>query len=157
MHVCRLVIPLLAVAYLPGRPDGNAKDSFVGGCSLIGCADGFSGSFSPPFTAAGEYVVTADIDGQESTRAGRLPLGEDWVGEGDLQLSLSGSALPDDQHSLPGFFLPQAGFSTLEMTVTHDGMEVARWSLSPDWEVIQPNGPGCGPTCTVAGASLSWP
>jgi len=157
------LLPLvLSPACRPGESPGSDKDSAPGigtglDCGGIACEDGFNGAFAPAFTVHGAYVFTADIDGAVSTCAGSLPLGGDFACDGELQLTRSGSALPDDEHSLPSFLIYQAGFSTLNLTVTRDGVEEASWSESPEWELYQPNGADCGPTCTVAGATLSWP
>ena len=141
--------------------DGEGKDSSSGttmpGCTEIGCVDGFNGVFSPAFTAPGAYVFTVDIDGAVSTCAGNLPFDGDFACDGDLGVNLSGTALPDDEHSLPGFYLSPTEFAELQLMVERDGVEEAAWTLSPEWSTFQPNGPGCEPTCTSAGADLSWP
>ncbi|MGC6493707.1 MAG: hypothetical protein ACON5B_12795 [Myxococcota bacterium] len=134
------------------KPDIQPLD-----CTEIGCSDGLDGMFSPAFTAQGAYVFTLEAEGFTSTCTGQLPLDEDFVCKGDLQVTRSGSALPDSEHSLPSFRIFSSGFAEFSLTVTLDGAEVASWNVSPQWDTIQPNGAGCDPICDVADVTLSWP
>ena len=156
----------LCILFLGCRPpeDDDAKETGSAGsasdgldCTEIGCVDGFSGQFAPAFTAAGAYVFTLDLDGAGSTCAGTLPFNDDFSCDGALGVTLSGTALPPSDQSLPGFQIMQTDFATLQLTVTRDGAEEASWTLTPEWETYAPNGPECGPVCTSAGAELSWP
>ena len=155
-----LFLSLILIACNTGEV-GEEKDSDFGttmpGCTEIGCADGFNGEFSPAFTTQGAYVFPLDLDGVTSSCTGSLPLNDGFSCDGDLGVSQSGSALPDDEHSLPGFYVSRYDFAQLQLTVERDGVEVASWSVSPEWSTFQPNGPECGPTCTSASANLSWP
>lgn len=161
LRTCCLLFPLAAC-----RPatDAAPKESGLGiggtsgiDCTEIGCADGYSGEFSPPFTTAGDYEFTLSLDGDPSSCQGSLPIRDDFTCEGVLQLTVSGSALPDDEHSLPGFFVYRTDFSELVLTVTRDGVEAARWEERPEWVVSQPNGPDCEPTCTQAASTFRRP
>ena len=157
---------LLIMMTLGCRPaeETSAKETGSAGswtdgmdCTEIGCMDGFNGEFAPAFTTPGAYVFTLNLEGSVSTCAGSLPLNDDFNCDGALGVTLSGSALPDSEHSLPGFQILQFDFVTLQLTVTRDGTEEASWTVTPEWEAFAPNGPECGPVCTSAGASLSWP
>lgn len=163
MNPRMLLLSLMTLGCRPAE-ETSTKETGSGGswtdgmdCTEIGCVDGFSGEFSPAFTTPGAYAFTLDLDGSVSTCAGSLPLNDDFNCDGALGVTLSGSALPDSEHSLPGFQILQFDFVTLQLTVTRDGTEEASWTVTPEWETFAPNGPECGPVCTSAGARLSWP
>ena len=163
MHRPLLILCALTFGCIPdgetAAKESGAAGSRSGGidCTEIGCADGFSGQFSPAFTAAGAYVFTLALDGAVSTCAGTLPFNDDFSCDGALGLTLSGTALPPSDQSLPGFEIRQIDFATLQLTVTRDGTEEASWTVTPTWDTVAPNGPECGPVCTTAGAELTWP
>jgi hypothetical protein len=146
-----IVLALFAMACGPVQPIGG------GMCTEIGCSDGFDGRFSPEFTEPGDYEFILEIDGVTSTCAYSLPLDDSGSCDGVLQVVRSGSALPASEHSLPSFSIFEVGFAEFTLTVTRDGVEEASWTESPEWEVLQPNGPECGPTCEVAGVTLTRP
>jgi hypothetical protein len=136
-------------------PAGDPTDSgSVLGCTEIGCSDGFAGTFSPELEEQGSYLFTLDLDGVRSTCTVTLPIIASESCDGPLQISRSGSALPESEHSLPGFMIFSSDFSTYTLTIERDGVEILSWTEEPEWETYQPNGEGCEPICESAGSTL---
>ena len=126
-------------------------------CTEIGCSDGINGQFSPELTAHGDYVFTLDLDGEVTTCALTLPLVDSQSCEGPLQVTKSGSALPESDQSFPSFMIFETGFESYTLTIELDGVELLSWTESPEWEIVRPNGEGCDPVCELASATVAVP
>jgi hypothetical protein len=126
-------------------------------CTEIGCSDSFDAQFSPVLDVQGEYLFTLELDGQVTTCTLTLPLGESQFCDAPLQISQSGSALPESEHHLPSFTIFETGFTTYTLTIELDGIELVSWTEEPEWEVIQPNGEGCDPVCEIASSTVVIP
>ena len=127
------------------------------GCTQIGCSDSFEADFQPILDAQGEYLFTLDVDGAVTTCTVTLPLAETQSCDGPLQILRSGSALPESEHSLPSFTIFETGFVSYTLTIELDGVELVRWTEEPEWDVVQPNGEGCAPSCEVARSTVVIP
>lgn len=94
-------------------------------CTLIGCDDGWSveivGDLPPT------YTVRARVDG-------------DVV----ASVNCSPAASCPDRIFLSGVTAAQA-----ELEIVGDGVDL-RWQVTPNYETVQPNGPGCPPICQQA-------
>jgi hypothetical protein len=126
-------------------------------CTQIGCSDGFTLALEPALRSAGAYELTIIADGQTITCTTALPFDEAALGgcsSDGAWISLSGTALPEDQQSIDGLGLSSTP-AHIEVQILRDGALVASGSYSPEWAVVQPNGPECGPTCTQASDRLS--
>jgi hypothetical protein len=136
----------------PGSEPGDALS-----CTEIGCSDGLEGRFSPEIVTQGEYLFTLDIEGQVTTCTVTLPLAETHSCDAPLQIMRSGSALPETEHSLPGFSIFEAGFVSYTLTIALDGVEIVSVTEEPDWATVQPNGEGCEPVCEMADSTVVLP
>ena len=149
-------LPLLALTVAcDEKPLTDTGEYFD--CSEIGCTDGYEADFSPALEAQGDYVFTLDLDGEVTTCTVALPLVETESCDGPLQITRSGSALPESEHSLPSFTIFETGFESYTLTIELDGVELVSWTEAPGWELVQPNGEGCEPICEVAHSTVVVP
>ncbi len=148
-----ILLPLLLVAC--GSPDDTA-----GFCTEIGCVDGYSLDLEHALPwSAGDWSFVLDLDGDIVTCGTTLPFDEHEPGgcdADDVMLVRSGTALPPAEQEVDGLEVGRVDLGTVIVTVFLDGVQVATETFTPVWETIQPNGPGCEPTCRVAGDSLAF-
>jgi hypothetical protein len=132
-------------------------------CTLIGCEDGLNVELRPESGwPAGEYRFQIRADDVAVTCRGSLPLPSCAESpsvtcdtEGLVQIVESGCALPPDSHAFPGLrFDPKLRPQKVEIAITQDGRRVGRSDFVPSFQRVQPNGPGCPPTCEVAHAVI---
>jgi hypothetical protein len=127
------------------------------GCTEIGCSDGFTLTLEPVLRSPGAYELTILADGQTITCHTSLPFDEAALGGCSSQeawIGLNGTALPEDQQSIDSFGLSSTP-DEVAVQILRDGALVASNSYRPEWTVVQPNGPDCGPTCTQASDRMS--
>ena len=122
-------------------------------CTLLGCQSGTRIQFS--LRGAGIYVFEVTVDGAKTTCTATLPLTASPATacpRDDVRLTLSGSSLPADQHSLEGLELTTTTARTITVRATRDGQLVGESTKSPDYRTgPPPNGEGCAPDgCTSA-------
>lgn len=151
------IVPVVALfAIMCG---GNG---FGGGqrCTEIGCADGLMvGVTSDARWPAGEYRFVIDVEGTTTTCTGALPLPECGTQaitcdrEGVVRISESGCALPADQHAFGDLYFEET-LPSVRVEILHEERSVAMGSFTPTYQTLQPNGPGCGPTCRNASVQL---
>lgn len=136
-------------------------------CTEIGCQDGLVIGFRPDAGwPAGEYRFEIRTDGFEVACSGSLPLAS-CAGpaameggrnvscdvDGVVQVGESGCAMPAGTHGFPELlFDPGVRPGRVELRVTRDGQLVGEESIVPQYQRLQPNGPGCEPTCEFASA-----
>lgn len=149
-------LPLLALVVACDEKPPADTGAFLD-CTEIGCSDSYDADFSPALTAQGDYVFTLDIDGEITTCIMALPLVETESCDAPLQITRSGSALPESEHSLPSFTILETGFESYTLTIELDGVELVSWTEEPEWELVQPNGEGCEPVCEVARSTVMVP
>lgn len=132
--------------------DGVFGDDSMGkACTDIGCVDGLF--FDMALVTPGAWTVTLTADGTPYTCTGEVPFSGAEACDAPLSWGLSGTALPADDQYIDGLSYFGTA-SEVSVTVTLDGATVHEAVFTPTWVVSQPNGPGCGPTCTSASASL---
>ena len=154
-----LSLSLLAslVACDEKEPASDSGVDFGYDCTEIGCTDGLQGEFQPELKTQGTYVFTLDLDGAVSTCSLTLPIVDSESCTGALQITRSGSALADSEHSLPSFRIDEIGFTSYTLTAELDGTELFSVTEEPDWELVHPNGEECGPTCEIASTTVAVP
>ena len=123
-------------------------------CTEIGCIDGFVVEFRRGDWSAGDYEVEVTLDGVTTLCSVTLPfdsceIPDPCLGPTEIQLGLSGCALPDNQHSIPEVHILTTP-ELVEIRVSQDGTEIGSGEFAPDYEQVMPNGPRCEPTCNVA-------
>jgi hypothetical protein len=112
---------------------------------------------------AGEYELSFDLDGTAVTCKGSLPLKPCEQGPAlscaptdRVQVGESGCALPADQHGWSDVQIAESP-ARVQVTIRH-GAEVLHTSeIQPQYKTLQPNGPGCEPTCRSASGAIAVP
>jgi hypothetical protein len=126
-------------------------------CTDMGCTDGYDLGFS--VSTPGTWSFDLSIDGAPVHCQATLPLREsnpDGCDADDVGLVLSGSALPDSEHSIEGLGVWRVGVETIELTVTRDDAPVWSGTLHPAYETLAPNGEACGPVCSYAHEDVAF-
>jgi hypothetical protein len=113
-------------------------------CTLIGCNDGVNVQYSAAL-APGDYEV--DI----ATSLGSATCSLTVTAEGSAD-QCSGT-LANVTAGSRQLFVPGRP-TDIAIQITGEAGEVADDSFTPDYEVSQPNGPGCGPECHNAEVEL---
>ncbi len=126
-------------------------------CTLIGCESGLTVALQAATWPSGSWRVEAKVGDETRSCTVTIPLPSDGqaVCAGALRLGTSGSALVAAQQSLSSVHLPDTP-TAVTLTVLRDGSVLASKTFSPSYTSSEPNGPGCGPTCTQANAALNW-
>lgn len=139
------MLALLATAAAAACTDLNPQSVGPDACTLIGCQD----QVSVKFVRVGsfEYDATVTLDGKAGTfRCGAM----------GVQNAVGVSVARCDQTGFVVLGRP----ASLEVSVTcgvgPDDAGVVRCSgsLKPVYKTVQPNGPGCAPTCYQAEVTL---
>ncbi len=149
---------VLASLLLPLTACGD-KDGGVVDCTQIGCTDGLEITLDSDFQTQGSYEAVVLADGETLTCTAVLPLPSDGGSSCDAEgmwWGTSGSALEESEHRLLGWYLP-SGPAEVSLSVTRDTEQVLSAELSPEYEVVAPNGEECGPVCTWALETVSNP
>lgn len=144
---------MLSVVLFSACGSDEAEDA----CTAIGCSNGFTLNFNASSWAPGKYRIELVVDGVDGTCEATLPLtstSKSTCTLPDVQLGLSGSALPAAEQGLVGLMwtsLPKE----VEIKMFLDDNALGQpWSFEPMYQTTQPNGATCGPTCT--NASDTW-
>lgn len=135
----------------------EGSDSIGPICTEMGCIDGLSVAFEPPLMGKGTYTYDVTVDGTAYSCDATIPLeGSSTVcGTGGVvSIYLSGSELDPGQQSLPGLHV-EGTPKSVQIQVHRDKALVADADLSPKYQVVQPNGPDCEPTCHSAAADVA--
>ena len=142
-------------ALLLACTDGD--DSTHGGaCTEMGCIDGLSVTFEPALAGKGTYTFDVTVDGTAYSCDATIPLeGSSTVcGTGGVvSIYLSGTELDPSEQSLPGLHV-EGTPKSVQIQVHRDKALVADADLSPKYQVTQPNGPDCPPTCNSAAVDV---
>ena len=126
-------------------------------CTEMGCIDGLSVTFDPPLAGKGTYTFDVTVDGTAYSCDATIPLeGSSTVcGTGGVvSIFLSGTELDPGQQSLPGLHV-EGTPKSVQIQVHRDKALVADADLSPKYQVVQPNGPDCEPTCHSAAVDVA--
>lgn len=140
----------------PASPEPRA-------CTEIGCIDGLHIELEPNASwAPGRYRFVLEAGGAEQVCEATIPLPPceappvTCSGASFAQIGASGCAMPPAQHGFATIHFPDA-HEQVRVLVERDGEPLLDQALQPTYRTLQPNGPGCGPTCRSANARLSVP
>jgi len=136
---------------------GGGLGGSVSGCTAIGCPTGIDVRFDPPITVPGAYSFVVVIDGMGVAHCGAsLPLTgvQRGCSSPEYIVMLSGSALPPDQHSLPGMHLTVTTGTSVTIMVQRSGVEVANTTFSPNFMSSYPNGQRCDISPCITAAAV---
>ena len=143
----------------PLGPGCNEMCALMDACSEAGCSSGVTLSLeaADDVLPAGSYGVALDLDG--SSEDCSFTVSED-PGACAMPPCVTDSTC-NAQYLLTEH--PQRVELTLGVivqlgvSVTRDGTEIASQQFAPTYEIVAPNGPGCGPNCAAAAVSLPLP
>ena len=138
------LLPLLLTAC----PELDSTD-----CTSMGCVDGVEVYFTGASHGSGVYTVDIDLHGEQIHCQATIPLetdDSDGCDDSRVSLFLSGSELDPSEQSVDGFFLDSTEPSAMAVTVSFDEGQIGYSAFDIGYEELQPNGPGCEPTCRYA-------
>lgn len=131
-------------------------------CSEIGCKSGLELELARPTPwPHGSYRFTLSIDGKSASCDGKLPLEPCERGptfkcsDPSLSVSENGCALPAEQHAVSGLSSTATAATKVSLVIEHQGALQATAQLTPAFQTVQPNGPGCEPVCESASLRLN--
>jgi len=137
--------------------DGSGIGSMA--CTLIGCEDQFMATLTVDATMvpAGMHTVQVTADGVVASCAFQFPPD---VGLGVPCSSAFGLTIVPDQ-TIAGRFTERITFSgtpsLVEVQQLVGGTVIFDQTVSPTYQMNQPNGPGCGPICEQANVLWTIP
>ncbi len=143
---------ILFLGALPACEDIDSLD-----CTSLGCTDGVEVFFSRAAFEPGIYTVTVDMHGDIVVCQATIPLETDTTdgcNDPRAMLYLSGSALDTSEQSVDGFFLDDTDARAMAVTVAFEGDQIGYAAFEPDYQLLQPNGEDCEPTCLYASNEL---
>lgn len=133
-------------------------------CTTVGCGPATSVTLTPEsgVLPGGTYLITVDLDGDETACSFNLP--DDVPESGEVgYIECAGDA--SQVHAL---LRPRAGANNmvvelniadeapqLGIEVTRDGQSILSRQLQPSYTTSYPNGPECSPACPHADISLT--
>ncbi len=131
-------------------------------CTEMGCQSGLDIELvRPTGWPPGSYRITLRIDDKSASCEGNLPLEPCERGptfrcsDASLSIAESGCALPADQHAIGGLSSTVTEASKASLVIEHQGALQATAQLTPVFQTVQPNGPGCEPVCQSASLRLT--
>lgn len=120
-------------------------------CTEMGCQTGARVAFRTAHWDPGSYRVQIAADGKKTECNVTIPLPTDTdkpaCDNDHALLELNGALLPVHAQSLGGVQVLRRA-DEISVQITRDGHELASRTFTPRWREVQPNGPGCPPTCT---------
>ena len=130
-------------------------------CTTLGCTSGLELQLvrATPWPP-GTYRITLRVDDKSTSCEGKLPLEPCDRGptfrctDASLSVAESGCALPADQHAITGLSSKGTQAKKVSLAIEHQGSIQASAQLSPTFQTVQPNGPGCEPVCETAAMRL---
>ena len=125
------------------------------GCTEIGCDDGFVVTFARSSWTPGEYVFSADMDGEVSSVTITLdetscdPIVTDQ-GPEFIELVITSCTDPANWSMDIDYMFLSTTAEAVDLTVTQDGDVLGIGVLTPTYDEERPNGRGCEPVCLQA-------
>lgn len=118
-------------------------------CTDAGCSSGLEITVLSSATtfAPGAYAVELEIDSDVVALSCQIPEALEPFpcncqgGPSDAHVCLMHDALSVWVNGFP---------KSASVRLVRDGIEVGQKQFSPEYETVQPNGPGCKPTCRLA-------
>lgn len=151
---------LAFAASLSGACDDDGAADSGKACTDMGCQSGFVVTLQTAEWNEGEYQVMITADDRTILCAAKLPLPKSYpqstCSASDVTLGTSGSELPFPQQSLSEVRFSSTYPFKVTILLTRDSIKLAERTFTPEYETLQPNGPGCEPTCTFASESMEW-
>lgn len=109
-------------------------------CTEMGCSDGLAMVFEPALTEAGAYEFDILVEGEEpNTCTATVPVEHGSLG---CDGSLSVHVVPKGAGAIGEISLWSAP-EGVELVVRHEGTEIRRATLTPEYTTLYPNGEEC--------------
>ena len=128
----------------------------VKACTKMGCMSTLGVVVQDKPGQKGAYVIEVEAGDQKGRCEARLPAprcGEPWTRcEGTLPLMAKEGEIckkPPAEHTLPPLTIGAAPEKVI-VRVLRDKKQVHEETVAPPYDALQPNGPGCEPTCKQA-------
>lgn len=145
----------------PAAPPPASPAPAPRACTTIGCTSGLELELrrATPWPH-GTYRFTLKVDDASVSCEGKLPLEPCERGptfhcsDASLTVAESGCALPPDQHAITGLSSKATRATKVSLAIEHQGSIQASAQLTPTFQTVQPNGPGCEPVCEQAAMKL---
>lgn len=126
-------------------------------CTEMGCTNGVSFSVNPNYDwKNGAYDVQVALGLRTVECRGELPLNPCEQGptfscdDSRVQIIESGCALPEENHRIDGIRISDNPNKIL-IRVARNYKTIVTRTVIPNYQMVMPNGPGCGPVCRNAG------
>ncbi len=155
--------PALFAALLAGCAIGTLKeddplDTASGGCTGFECTDGFLVSLVRPEWEQGTWTLVVDIADDAGSRtvtcSYAVPFGNSYEGGCDADEVLVGTSGSGADSAFYQVLLATTSATEVTLSFSRDGLPVDAETFEPDYQVEQPNGPACEPTCLSAEAVM---
>ena len=136
----------------------GSKIDLGSGCTEMGCVDGLEVNLSPEFSAPGSYELQLLLDETLVTCTADLPLSSESesCSSEEVWMLTSGSALAASEHRLTGWSTILSP-ELIEMVVLHESTVVLNEGFYASYEMLQPNGEDCEPTCYTESVTVTVP
>ena len=121
-------------------------------CDLVGCEQGLAVTFVHPYSDAGTYTITIDVDGVRGTCSVLLPPQEEpgrLCDRDDVGLRLGFLGTGPATRSILGVGVTSTTAKSVTIRVVKDGGELASSTFSPAYTTS-----GCNNQCTSAKKDL---
>lgn len=156
-----LLVALSPLSCTSTPPPPGPKVASERTCTDMGCTSGLELEFVRPSPwPPGSYRITLRIDGKSASCDGELPLKPCDQGasfrcsDASLRIAESGCALPASEHAISGLSSTASEATAVSLVIEHGGALQATANLTPTFQTVQPNGPGCEPVCESASMKL---
>jgi hypothetical protein len=129
-------------------------------CTQIGCMNGLTLQVDPDYDwKRGQYEFEFVLDNRKVRCWGELPLNA--YGEGStvscnkqgVTITESGCALPETRQGFGDIYI-EGEPRRVMVRVSYNNRAIVTRSISADYKISRPNGPGCGPVCNFAAYNL---
>lgn len=146
----------------PSASSAPTADPTAKVCTKMGCMGGLTVEVVPAKTGFGKgsYKIDVVADGKKTSCELKLPLpacdkGHAATCKGDVGVDVKevGCDKPLAEQAFGPLRFREPP-TELKITVTKDGKRFADGTVSPAYKTVQPNGPGCEPTCKQGEAKV---
>jgi len=113
-------------------------------CTGAGCQSGLVVRFGPSLNVDGDYVVEGTVDGEA------FSCSTDSVSKSAPCNSQREIVVISDGAQLIQIAFRGSAPDRIQFVIRRDGMTLLETALEPQYQLQQPNGPSCPPTCKTA-------
>lgn len=137
-----LITPLLVLLLACG----DDHDSGGRACTAIGCTSGFTITLEDGIRISGNSRLIIDLDLDGEPRRCELSAGD----KPTINENCGAITFDWEGDTLKRFIVHDDDPDTLGLIIQLDEQELHKLETQPDYQHVQPNGPGCPPECRQA-------